>query len=207
MDAENNTARRVLTNYLSARLQSGLVAMEAALAARDSKLVHEAAKKYLTLAEIAKDLYSEAQTQSAINSKASHNWGKLLGYLKSYPNVVCARVRRPVRVSGEESSQEAVIHELLANFPAGESLRLDFRQRGEVLTLRCQTREPLSRTLVVAGQSNPLLAAAREPSIDAISGYLLSRRCAAANIRLHVVGQKAYLHFQVARQLRIPFGV
>jgi hypothetical protein len=206
MKAENNTARRVLGNYLSAQLQSGLVAMEAALSVQDGELVHQAAQKYLTLAEIAKDFYMDAKLSSSKDHRASHNWGQLLPYLKDYPQVVCKRRHRPARVMGQELVQRGVIHDILQAHPSGSGLRLDFRQRGEVLILRCDAGRPISQRLIIAGQSNPLLAAAREPSINAIKGYLLSRRCAAANIRLRVVGHKLYLHFQVARQLRIPFG-
>lgn len=206
VEVENHTARRVLATYLSTQLQSGLATLKAAIATRDSGLVHGAAKKYLTLSEIAKDFYSHDNLLVGKSSRSSHSWGTLLSVIQGYPNVVCSRVRRLVRVNGDEALQKVVICEILNDFNSSEKIFVDFRQRGDDLVMRCQNGQALPRQLSIAGQTNALLMAARGPSIDSIKGYLINQNCARANIRVRAIGSRLYLHFRVARQLKMPLG-
>ena len=206
MEAENYTARQALTTYLSSQLQSGLVSLEAAIQAHDTKLVHQAAKNYFTISELAKDFYSRTGVINSESPKSSHSWGILLLAVQNFSNVECTRKRRLARVSGDEFQQKAVITDIINSLNYSDKIYVNFSQRGESLIMRCSIAQILPRQLIIAGQKNALLAAAREPSVESIEGYLVSQKCQAANIKLRVTGSRLFIYFHLARQLRMPLS-
>jgi hypothetical protein len=82
MVGEQQRARRVITSYMAAQLQTGLATMEAALSFDDTELFFEAAKKYALLADIARKLYSEDELRRPGDTQQSHNWRALIQELQ-----------------------------------------------------------------------------------------------------------------------------
>ena len=189
---------------MSAQLQSGLVAMEVALTLREPELSFEAAKKYIELADLARQLYVDKDLGEAAGGQ-THNWASLMLTLQDLPAVTVQRRRRLPHVRGDADIQEGILRAVLDSIKA-DSLVATFRQRGDDLILAFRGAHQIPQELVVAGSRQALFTAARQLSLAAIRGYVLARRSRAACIRIVVTRGVAYLHFEVVRQLRIPLS-
>lgn len=203
MVGDQERAKRAIVGYISAQLQSGLVAMEAALTLKEPELSFRAAQKYIELADLARQLYTTQDTSEIILSQQTHNWAALLQAAKELPNVAARRTQRLPRVRGDAEVQSAIVKEVLAHISASRLL-ITFRQRGDDLVVACRGAHEIPEELLVAGSRNALFTAARQTSLAAIRGYLLARRCEAAGIRVVVTRGVIFLHFEVVRQLKIP---
>ncbi len=203
MWGEEQSAKQVLVSYVSAQLQSSLVAIEAALNMGDHRLSFEAAKKYIYLAEIARQLYTDPSSIAPELIQQSHNWGLVRVNLEALPGVSVKRKRRLPRVFGEANMQSQILQTFIQQLSPAQ-FTMVFRQRGDDLVMCCQGTYIVPDELVVAGSKDALSVAARKPSMASIRGYLLSRRCEAAGMRIMVVRGLVYFHFRVIRQLKIP---
>lgn len=203
MVGEQQRARRVITSYMAAQLQTGLATMEAALSLGNTELFFEAAKKYAMLADIARKLYSEDELKRP-DAQQSHNWRALTRELQKDTGIVVQRQRRLPHVFGDAQYQLKILQDILLLLGARE-VTLTFRQRGDDLVMGCRGELQIPEELLVAGSRQVLMAAARRPSLAAIQGYLLARRSQLADMRIVVAQNSVFIHFQVVRQLKMPF--
>lgn len=177
--------------------------MEVALTLKEPELSFRAAKKYIELADLARQLYVNHDAGEIVLSQQTHNWAALMQITKELPNIGVRRTQRLPRVRGDAEVQSAIIKEVFDCISASQLL-ITFRQRGDDLVVACRGAHKIPEELLVAGSRNALFTAARQTSLAAIRGYLLARRCEAAGIRVVVTRGVIFLHFEVVRQLKIP---
>ena len=199
MVGDEERAKKVLVGYVSAQLQSGLAAMEAALQLRDVELSYRAAQNYMSVADVSRELYCEFRS-----TEQNHSWGLLMQELQRDPDVIIQRKKRLPYVQGNARIQLELLREIRAVMHVAHC-SVGFRRRGEELIVSLRGGDELPSELMIAGSRHALFSAARQPSLAAIRGYILARRGHSAGVRIVVVGTAIYMHFQIFRQLKMSF--
>lgn len=204
MVGDEERAKKVLVGYVSAQLQSGLAAMEAALQLSDAELSYRAAQNYMTVADVSRQLYCDYEDFGSLSTEQNHSWGLLMQELQRDLNVTIQRKKRLPYVQGNARVQLELLREIRAVMPIAHC-SVGFRRRGEELIVSLRGATELPSELIIAGSRHALFAAARQSSLAAIRGYILARRAHAAGVRLVVVGSAVHMHFQIFRQLKMSF--
>lgn len=204
MVGDEERAKKVLVGYVSAQLQSGLAAMEAALQLRDVELSYRAAQNYMSVADVSRELYCDYEDFEFRSTEQNHSWGLLMQELQRDPDVIIQRKKRLPYVQGNARVQLELLREIRAVMHVAHC-SVGFRRRGEELIVSLRGGDELPSELMIAGSRHALFAAARQPSLAAIRGYILARRGHSAGVRIVVVGTAIHMHFQIFRQLKMPF--
>ncbi len=199
MEGEDRQAWRVIQGYVSAQLQSRLVAVATATELGKADLLLTAAREFVRVGEIARRLSLD---EALVPTTSSHNLRAIVIGLRSQESLAVQRTRRFPRVHGDESIQLGLIQELVEL--VGEGVHtVRFRQRAGRIIMTIMNIE-LRPELMVLGSRNPVAYALKETSLASALGLALARECANQRLGIHLSHNALHVHFAIVTQLTLP---
>lgn len=201
MEGEDRQAWRVIQGYVSAQLQSRLVALEAATEVGESDLVLMTAREFVRVSDLARRLFWPEDTPV---SRQTHSLRALTSYLQALPNTHVVRTRRFPRVHGDESAHIQILQELIAIGRLSGDLTIRFRQREGRLVMSLTPFDVTRDELAVAMKPAALRYALQHTSLATAYGLVLSRELASQHVSIYITPNCLHVHFRVITQLQLP---